>query len=241
MISCATFCLASCGPLGVQSTQPAAGSGNGEGYPGGDELISIFAGKFYFQRPEYTNRCRDGRTSSYKYAIEISKASRAATFGNGCDNRRIKTNQSLRNLDFAPYNPNFFTKGRAVYSREGYTTLDGEDTQVMALCRRLEENGSGIDIVWIQTRETKKNVALVYWQNRESGVLAEGEFGPVPVEASLDGTVHTINGAGISMSIDSSVWIGRKITSRQYNSGSASIDTADLKADEPNLKCAAPF
>ncbi|MEQ1876159.1 MAG: hypothetical protein ABL958_05905 [Bdellovibrionia bacterium] len=238
--------LCACGgSLQMQSSVSTTDGGNAEGYPGGDEAISALAGRFYYQRPGYECQVNGKRIKSYKYAVEITKNSVVRVFQNGCSRRLIHGNESLRHLNFAAYNPVFFTKGGVAYTREGFTELDGQPMQVMALCRRQDKiESTGVDLVWVQSRVTGTNYGILFWGERSTGMYRTGSSDTIPldVNVSSDSMLRTLTAPGLKLTIDSTIKLDKyyrvNVTKKgQGDLGSLELNRSEYSATEPVMLC----
>jgi hypothetical protein len=215
--------------------------GNAEGYPGGDELAPFFTGSYLLLRPEYTCPLNGQNVPSHKYEVEITKSSEVRVYNNGCSRTLIKGDEGVRSLQLAAYNTDFLSKGGMVYGKSEFTQIAGERIQIMALCRKANLDGSGVDVVWIQLRESKKNLALVYWGSRSEGGLQNGSMGPIDINVTnASETVKLIEGVGLKLTIDASVTLDKSFRLDplgQYDLGSVTLSTEPLTITEPALLC----
>lgn len=231
--------LTACGGAPELAAVNPGGSGNGEGYPGGDETISAFAGRYYFQTSGYKCRAKaNGKyigpaVASHKYSLEVDNKGRVTVFGNGCQSRTIEAGRTLHGLGFAPYNPHFVAKGNQLFTREGYSTYQGEYTHVKGFCRRMQKNGDGLDVVILELTESKRLFALTYWQRRLEGELDVGSLEPIPVEHTQSGSLHTIKGHNINVTVDHSI----RYNKNRYMHGTVSITDSKAQFEEPLLWC----
>ena len=238
--------LCACGSSSQLPSTAAVDGGNAEGYPGGDETVSALAGRFYYQRPGYECQVNGKRIKSYKYAIEITNNSKVRVFQNGCSKRLIDGDEGLRHINFAAYNPVFFTKGGVAYTREGYTDMDGQPMQVMALCRRQSrEDATGVDLVWIQSRVTGANYGVLFWGERSTGIYQTGSSNTIPLDVSVssDGLFRTLKAEGLNLTIDSNVPLDKYYRinytkkGRHYKLGTLALNRSEYNATEPVMIC----
>ncbi|HEX4925440.1 MAG TPA: hypothetical protein VFV50_15210 [Bdellovibrionales bacterium] len=226
--------LTACGNVPELAGVNPGGSGNGEGYPGGDDTISAFAGRFFYSPPGYKCRMRgSGTIASHKYEIIVDNNNRVTIKGNGCDDRKIDDGRSLHGLHFAPYNPHFLAKGTQMFTREGFTELDGEYLSVKGYCRKIAPNRDGFDVVFVQLAESKRQLALTYWQRRTDGNLDAGSLPPIPYTQTQTGSLRSIAGENLAVTIDDSI----RYNKNRYAHGTVSLTHPSAEFEFSKILC----
>ncbi|HEX4923407.1 MAG TPA: hypothetical protein VFV50_04950, partial [Bdellovibrionales bacterium] len=180
------------------------GGGNGDGYPGGDELLGLFSGTYDFSLPGLTCSTTTGRIETHRYQIEINKAGAAQSRGTLCSTQSKFPKIPTRNLEFAPYNMDLVAHGPKIYVRKG-ASLD-EDTVLRfpeTLCRSLAKNGTGVDVVILTDKKSENHRARVY-----KGIVGAAGFESVRTEdfavertVVAEGVYHYA-GNGLELTLD---------------------------------------
>jgi len=132
--------------------------GNGDGYPGGDETVNLFAGDYLSVRPEYTCRSDSGRITSHKYKVTVQAHGNIQVSGNGCDNKVVKKFYPWRYLDIAPFNTDYIGRGGAIYVKDGVD----KGLFAEALCRLQRDDGTGLDILILTNSDRSVHTGRVY-------------------------------------------------------------------------------